>query len=365
VVLLAALLPSLASAEISSEAPVTYLSPAEFGQEPVTHGGVEVTYTCPSYAGGDARDYRVRFSNGEARDEDGRLVAARGYWAGEAAALPGASPGTCRSQLILPTSPIPAALLLGPIAWQVYRSCPGCPRGWEVASLSWMFVMPNVEGAEMGVPRRIYAGYLAHFTFHADVDLSGTEVAVQGIGRKFGRGGWTDLARAPWDADGENDFFLKLPAGTHKLRLDFYLSNGLSQGLGPEEVQILRPRGRRATGGRDDGNYFSRPESLAEQNQASFEVSGEGKVLRGLKVAIPVTCGVGSPPLTSAIAVLRSARIAPDGTVIAQSLSHGQTPTYVTLEGHLRHRRFHGTATTAFSTCSGSREFSSAWRPQG
>jgi hypothetical protein len=263
--------------------------------------------------------------------------------------------------LLLPSSPTPAALFLGPIAWQVYRRCPGCQRGWEVAPLSWIFITPNVEGAELSGPRRIYAGYLAHFNFHADVDLSGTEIAVQGIGRKFGSAGtWTDLARAPYGPDGGNDFFLKLPAGTHKLRVAFYLSNGLSQGLGPEEVRVLRPRGPRATGGRDDGSYSSRPESFAEQNQASFEVSGEGRVLRRLKVAIPVTCRGGSPPLSTAMAVLRSARIAPDGTVTGQSLSHGQTPTHVTLEGRLRNRRFQGTVTTAFSTCSGNREFSAA-----
>ncbi len=362
VALLGAAFPSLAAAEVTSEPPIAYLSPAQFQQQPVSHGGVEVTYTCPSYPGGDARDYGVRFSNGDARDEAGRLIASAGYWAGEAAALPGASPGTCRSQLMLPGSPTPAALFLGPIAWQVYRSCGGCQRGWEVAPLSWIFITPNVEGAELSGPRRIYAGYLAHFTFRAGVDLSGTEIAVQGIGRKFGSGSWTDLARAPYDPDGGNDFFLKLPAGTHKLRVNFYLSNGLSQGLGPEEVQVLRPGGQRATSGRDDGHYSSRPESFAEQDRASFEVSGDGKVLRGLEVAIPVTCGAGSPPLTTAIAVLRSARIAPNGIVTGQSLSHGQTPTYVTLEGRLHHRHFHGTATTAFSSCSGSREFSAAVR---
>jgi hypothetical protein len=181
---------------------------------------------------------------------------------------------------------------------------------------------------------------------------------VQGIGRKFGSGGsWTDLARAPYDRDGENALFLKLPAGTHKLRVNVN-AGALSQGLPYEEVRVLRPKGPRATSGRDDGNYSSRPERFAEQNQASFEVAGEGKVLRRLTIAIPVACQDASPPLTTALARLRFARIAPDGTVTGRMLSSGQTPAYVTLEGHLRHCRFHGTVTTAFSSCHGSREFS-------
>lgn len=360
VTLLAAVFPSLTQAESAIEPPIAYLSPAQFQQAPVTHGGVEVTYTCPSYPGGDARDYGVRFSNGDVRGNDGRLIGSGPYWVGEAAALPGSSPGTCRSQLLLPSLSYPAALFLGPIAWQVYRRCPGCQGGWEVAPLSWVILTPNVEGAELGGPQRIYAGYLTRFAFRAAVDLSGTEIAVQGIGRKFGSGGnWTDLARAPYDPGGENAFFLKLPAGTHKLRINIYFG-ALNQGLPYKEVRVLRPRGPRATSGRDDGNYSSHPRSFAEQNQASFEVAGEGKALRRLKVAIPVTCQDASLPLATAMAGLRFARIAPDGTVTGRMLSRGQTPAYVTLDGHLRHRRFRGTVTTAFSSCRGSREFSAA-----
>jgi hypothetical protein len=360
VALLAAAFPSLAPAESAIEPPIAYLSPAQFQQVPVTHGGVEVTFTCPSYPDGDARDYGVRISNGDARGSDGRLIASGPYWTSEAAALPGSTPGTCHSELLLPSSPYPPALFLGPIAWQVYRSCPGCQGGWEVAPLSWVILTPNVEGAELSGPRRIYAGYLTRFAFLTAVDLSGTEIAVQGIGRKFGKGGsWTDLARAPYDPDGENTFFLKLPAGTHKLRVNIYFGV-LSQGLPYKEVRVLRPSGPRATSAHDDGNYSSHPASFAEQNQASFEIADEGKVLRKLKVAIPVTCQDASPPLTTAIAGLRFAQIAPDGTVTGRMLSRGKTPAYVTLAGRLRHRRFHGTVTTAFSSCRGSREFSAA-----
>jgi hypothetical protein len=348
--------PSLALAK-TIEPPIVYHSPAQFQRVPVTHGGVEVTYDCPSYPGGDAGDYGVRFSNGDQRGNDGRLTATGPYWLGEAVALPGSSPGTCRSQLSLPSSPYPAALFLGPIVWQVSRVCSGCQGGWEVAPLAWVLLTPNVEGADLSGPRRIYAGYLARFVFRAAVDLSGTEIAVQGIGRKFGNGGsWTDLARAAADPNGENTFFLELPAGTHKLRVNIYFS-GLSQGLPYEEVRVLRPSGPRTTGGGDDGHYASLPAAFAEQSEASFDVAGKGRALRNLRVAIPVDCQDPSQPLSTAMAGLRFARIAPDGTVTARMRSRGQTPAYVTLEGRLAHHRFHGTATTTFASCQGSREF--------
>lgn len=74
------------------EPPIQNLAPGEFGSVPVSKGGVDVAYTCPSYAGGGESDYVVRFSNGNEKDAAGRLVASPQYFAGEAVALP-ALPG--------------------------------------------------------------------------------------------------------------------------------------------------------------------------------------------------------------------------------------------------------------------------------
>ena len=349
-------LPPVAASANRIEPPVAYLWPAEFQQVPVSRGGVQVTYACPAYPSGDAGGYRVRFSNGDEREPNGRLTGGGQfgrYFVGEAPALPGSQPGTCISNLQLANAPIPAALYLGPLAWQVVRSCAGCEGGWEVGPLAWVSLVYNVEGAELSPPKHLYAGYLSRFTFHAISDLNGAEIALQGIGRKFGSGNWTDLDREPYESDG-NTFFVKLPAGHHKLRVSLY-SQGLSFGLPYLEATVKRPTGRRVTGVGDDGRYTSPSPVGANLAPATFEVIGEGKVLRGLRAPVTITCQGGAPG-TSVVARLRSARVAPDGTVVGRAVSRGETPIYVTLEGTLRHRRFTGTLATSFQSCGGSRE---------
>ncbi|MGN6253821.1 MAG: hypothetical protein ACTHO8_02410 [Solirubrobacterales bacterium] len=225
-------------------------------------------------------------------------------------------------------------------------------------------MQPNVEGAELIAAKHLFAGYLSRFVFHATADLSGAEIALQGIGPKLGPKGWTDLARAPSQTDGENVFYLRLPAGTHKLRINFYAGQpdaygrtSITQGLPYEEFTVRRATGRHVTGARDDGKYSSHSESPVDRSQASFEIAGEGKVLRKLRVAVPVSCQDPSVSLTTATAALRFAKVAPDGTVTGRMLGRGRAPAYVTLDGHLQHRHFRGTVTTAFSSCRGSREF--------
>jgi hypothetical protein len=363
-------LPLTASAAAASpgtpiEPPVQRLAPSDFGSVPVTKGGVDVSYTCPSYPSGGGSDYAVRFSNGDEKGTDGRLIAAGlPYFAGEAPAQPGLQAGTCFSHLQLPATPSPAALYLGVVAWQVTRRCAGCQYGWEVGPLGWVFLTPNVEGAELTAPKHLYAGYLSRFTFHATADLAATELALQGIGPKLGPRGWTDLARTPYDPAGENALIVKLPAGSHRLRLNFYAA-GTSQGLPNEEFTVEKPTGPWSTGARDDGRYAPATAG-ADPGPPSFEVTGMGKALRDLRAPMQVSCEGPAPApgtLATAIARVRSAPIAPDGTVVGRSLSQGEPRSYVTLAGRLRHRRFSGTVTTTSASCSGSRSFDAVLRP--
>ncbi len=342
------------------EPPVQYLAPPESRTVPVAKGGVDVSYACPSYPSGGASDYVVRFSNGDARDAAGRLVAANAqYFAGEAPAQLGPQPGICTSHLQLPTMTFPAALYLGSLAWQVSRHCGGCQYGWEVGPLGWVFLIPNVEGAELTTPKHLYAGYLSRFTFHATADLSATEVALQGIGPKLGPRGWTDLARTPYDPAGENALLVKLPVGSHKLRVNVYAA-GASQGLPNQEVTVEKPTGPWSTGARDDGRYASVP-SGGSPGRLTFEVSGRGKALRDLGGPVWVNCQGPAPGTVATVnARLRAARVAPDGTVVGRALSYGEPGLYVTVAGTLRNRRFRGTVTAASASCSGSRQFTAA-----
>jgi hypothetical protein len=340
------------------EPPVQYLAPPEFRAVPVVKGGVDVSYACPSYTGGGASDYVVRFSNGDAKDAAGRLVASAQYFAGEAPAQPGLQAGSCTSHLQLPTTTFPVALYLGPLAWQVSRRCGGCQGSWEVGPLGWVFLTPNVEGAALAAPEHLYAGYLSRFTFHATADLGATEVALQGIGPKLGPRGWTDLARTPYDPAGENALLVKLPAGSHKLRVNVYAA-GASQGLPNQEVRVVRPTDPWSTGAWDDGLYASVPSGSS--GRLTFEVTGKGKVLRDFSAPVSTSCPGASPGQgTTTIARIRAMRVAPDGTVVGRAGGKGQPRAYVTLAGTLRHRRFSGTVTAASATCSGSRQFSAA-----
>jgi hypothetical protein len=345
------------------EPPVQYLSPPDFSSVPVAQGGLDVSYACPPYASGATADYTVRFSNGDERGADGRLIAGGRYFVGEAPAQPGPQAGTCVSHLRLPTLSFPAALYLGAVAWQVTRRCTGCQYSWEVGPLGWAFLTPNVEGAELTVPKHLYAGYLSRFTFHATAELGATEVALQGIGRKLGPRGWTDLARIPYDPAGENALIAKLPAGSHQLRVSFY-APGASQALPRQEFMIERPTGPWSTGDRDAGRYLALPDPGAP-GSPTFDVVRGGRVLRDLRAPVRVSCPSpvsGQGTVATAISRVRFARVAPDGTVVGRTLSWGVPRSYATLFGQLRHRRFSGTVTTTSGSCSGSREFTAALR---
>lgn len=343
------------------EPPVQYLAPPEFGAVPVAKGGVDVSYACPSYPSGGASDYVVRFSNGDEKDTAGRLAASARYFVGEAPAQLGPQPGSCTSHLQLPTMTFPAALYLGSLAWQVSRRCGGCQYGWEVGPLGWVFLIPNVEGAELTTPKHLYAGYLSRFTFHATADLSATEVALQGIGPKLGPRGWADLARTPYDPAGKNALLVKLPVGSHKLRVNVYAA-GASQGLPNQEVTVEKPTGPWSTGARDDGRYSS-VSSGGGPGRLTFEVTGRGKALRDLRGPVWVNCQGPSPAQGTVATVdarIRAARVAPDGTVVGRALSHGEPGSYVTVAGRLRRGRFSGTVTATSASCSGSRQFAAA-----
>lgn len=253
----------------------------------------------------------------------------------------------------------PAAFYLGSLAWQVSRRCAACSHGWEVGPVSWIFITPNVEGAELTIPTHLYAGYLSRFSFHATSDLSATEVALQGIGPKLGPRGWADLARAPYDPASENALFVKLPAGHHKLRVNFY-APGVSQGLPNQEVLVEKPVGPWSTGARDDGRYASIP-VVADPGRLTFEITGGGKVLRDLRGPVPTGCQGALPGTASTVSAhLWAARVAPDGTVVGRALRPGEPSTYLTLAGRLRHRRFNGTVTAAVGPCIGIRQFGAA-----
>lgn len=350
---------------------IVNVAPGNFQQTFLSGGSLVVTFTCPAYrtgaagsiADGDASDYSVRLA-GANTGPDGRLPAPGsssafgGEGFSEAAAQPIPGTSNCTARLPMSSARGPAALFFGGVDWQVARRCPGCGSGSEIGPVSWAILLPGIEGPGLTTPKRIYAGYLTRFGFATVTDLRGTTIGLQRMSRR----GWSDLDRAPFVPGAESVFFAKLPAGRRLLRIDAaeVADPLIHLGLPYQEVTVLKPGRRRATGPGSDGPYVAPP---ADAPALSLEVVGDGARVRRLKATVPVTCP-GPPSSTATVtARLRSARIAPDGTVVGRALTPGATPTYVTLDGHVGRRRFTGTVTAATGPCSGSAVFEAEQLP--
>ena len=119
---------------------------------------------------------------------------------------------------------------------------------------------------------------------------------------------------------------------------------------------VVRRPGRRSTAARDDGRYRG-------SATLAFKVSGGGKLLRSFNASVTVFC-VGPTPADNrteiAFARLRSARIAPDGSVTGYLQTKGNSPASVTLTGRLRAGRFKGKVSIVFATCAGERKLTAA-----
>jgi hypothetical protein len=357
------LLVAATAAAMPGDPEIVNIAPGGTGTTTLVRDNLDVTFSCPAYrtgsagtiADGDAADYRVRLAQGNT-EPDGRLPAPGsqsvfgGIGFSEAAAQP--IPGTtnCTAELPMTRAFGPPALFFGGVSWQAARRCPGCNNSWEPGPATSVVLRPALEDPVLTIPKRVYAGYLTRFSFATASNLSGATIALQWISR----GGWTELGQMPFVPGTEAVFFAKLPAGHRLLRINATAGVLLQLGVPYQEITVLKPGRRRATGPRDDGIYLASPPADPPLN---FVVVGDGRRLRRLEASVPITCQSRLPPGPSVTARLRSARIAPDGTIVGRALMPGATPTYVTLDGRVRHGRFEGTVAAAFGDCSGSSDF--------
>jgi hypothetical protein len=339
---------------------IVNLAPGEFQSTSLVHDDLAVTFSCPAYrtgaagmiADGDASDYSVRLAMGNTGPDRRLPGPGSPEFFSETAAQPIPGSTNCTAQLPMTRRWGPPSLFFGGVDWQVARRCPGCNGGWEPGPVGWVILKPAIEGLALTIPAHVYAGYLTRFSFATTSDLSGATISLQDMTRK----GWTNLGQTPFAPGAESVFFAKLPAGHTLLRINLTAGLGgvLQMGTPYEEVTVLKPGGRRTTGPRDDGIYLAFPPADPPLN---FKVVGDGRRLRRLQASIPVSCQSSVPTGSTITARLRSARIAPDGTVVGRTLMPGATPTYVTLDGKVRHGHFEGTVTAAFGDCSGSSDF--------
>jgi hypothetical protein len=199
----------------------------------------------------------------------------------------------------------------------------------------------------------VYAGYLNVYTLESDASLSGAQVLLQ---RRVGKG-WKTVVKTAY-RHGDTELVAKLPGGRQRVRAR--VEAGDASFDVPRTVTVRRG-GRRAPSAHDDGRYAAR--KPPPNSTLTLRVAGGGTTLRGFKASLTAFCVGPTPPdnrFVAAVARLRSARIAPDGSVTG--LVTLKTGARVLLTGRLRHRRFRGEVSISFSTCAGSRKLDATRR---
>jgi hypothetical protein len=353
------------AAALPGDPPIKTISPADDSTVPAEDLGLTVSFSCPAYAkdvegededqkkvAGSADDYGVHFSTSSRIGSDGLLTTAGFGDDGEGLVDVGADKSTCSAELQLPGKPVPADLYRGTVYWQAYRACEGCtPDEYETGPVNSMVIVPNVESPELSLEDHIYAGYLTKIGFSTGSDLSGATFVLQ----RLTKGAWTEIESAPAESSGEASFFTKLVKGKTQLRV-VVTAPGIEIGLEPQKVTVRAPGGKSSVDGSDDGLYeVDKPESKTAP--AHFKVDDDGTVLSKLRALVPASCRTGNASVAVLAKVaLKRARIAPDGTVVAEATTKGKTPAHVTLVGDLHDRHFSGTLTTAYLNCTGSRD---------
>jgi len=348
---------SLAVAAASAHAmpgdpPVVPLAPADAAAVAANADGIGVSFQCPDYRiavfgpvtqRGDHRDYRVRFSDSAALGADGRLAA--NPWGND----PGASLApdrTCTAKLDTFDTASSPEIAGGRVYWQAYRPCTSCTPQYETGGVRSFVVRPSVTG-RLRAPKRVYGGYPALFTVESAARMSGADVVLQ---RRAGRR-WRSVVRRPFHLD-RTELVATLPAGRHTLRA--LVVAGATRFQIARRTLVVRRPGRRSTGARDDGRYRGRGSGTL-----AFTVSGAGRQVRSFNASVTVFC-VGPTPTDNrteiAFARLRSARIAPDGSITGYLQTRGASPASITLTGRLLNRRFKGKVSIAYSTCAGERK---------
>jgi hypothetical protein len=385
---------------LPGDPPIVSLTPADGINVPALEEGMTVRYSCPAYRtaeevveeeGGEepeegeeeappamvpvfgtTENYGVAFSTGTALGKDGRLVST-GFGEGgnvEAEAIKGTP--NCISELVLPPAPNPPALYAGRVYWQPYRECEECLLGYETGPVHSFVVQPTDEEAELTLEDHIFGGYMTKIGFFGDAGLKGARVQLQ----LWNGSAWTTLAEELGTAAGENSFYVKLGAGHKLLRPVVVGTPGTELGLEATGRTVRKVKKGTATGVQT-GSWVYALKGEQEEFPLTFTVAKNGTELRGLNAAVEAFCAppipipAPFPPLasvpTEATSAVKSARISPEGTVVAHFVTPGATPTVanvVSLTGAFFNGRFTGILSSSFlGNCRGFREFEAVPAP--
>jgi hypothetical protein len=307
---------------------------------------------------GGAESYGVHFSTSATVNAATGQLGTSGFGeAGEGAseAIKGSN-AQCTSELELPSKPFPATLYEGTVYWQPFRESTVVPDGIEVGPVRSFKVVPHVEEPEVLFREQVFAGYLTRVFFGYEAELGGAVVELQ----EWDGSAWTKVAEAPGSNRGENSFYVKpKKPGRHTFR-PVVKSGSMAAPLFLEEVSkvVRKPSKARVTSAADDGAYVAANAKEREEWPVEMTVAGGGTVLKNLKVEAETTCK--GPTKAQDVklevpAVIKHAKIAPDGTVFGVTETSGPEVWTVTLVGSLFQGRFQGELTTSRTNCTGYR----------
>jgi hypothetical protein len=329
----------------------------EEGEEEVVVPPPPVPVFGPPTLGG-SENYAVHFSTSSSVNPATGQLGTTGFGEageGEAEAIKGSS-ALCNSELELPTKPFPATLYEGTIYWQAYRESTVVPDKLEVGPVRSFKVVPQVELPEVLFREQVFAGYLTKVFFGYEAELEGATVELQELQGST----WTKVAEAPGSNSGENNFYVKpMKPGRHTYR-PVVNSGSMAAPLALEEISkaVRKPTEARVTSAADDGAYVAANAKEREEWPIEMSVSGGGTVLKNLKVEAETKCKGPTKAQDVKIeipAVLKHAKIAPDGTVFGVSKTSGPEVWTVTLVGSLFQGRFQGELSTSRTNCVGYR----------
>jgi hypothetical protein len=307
---------------------------------------------------GGAENYAVHFSTSPTVNPATGQLGTSGFdeaGEGESEAIKGSN-AQCSSELELPSKPFPATLYEGTVYWQAYRESTVVPDQIEVGPVRSFKVVPHIEEPEVLFREQVFAGYLTKVFFGYEAELGGAVVELQ----EWDGTAWVKVAEAPGSNRGENNFYVKPKKPGRHLYRPVVTAGSMAGPLALEYVAkvVRKPSKTRVTSAADDGAYVAANAKEREEWPIEMTVAGGGTVLKNLKVEAETTCK--GPTKAQDVkleipAVLKHAKIAPDGTVFGVTETSGPEVWTVTLVGSLFQGRFQGELSTSRTNCTGYR----------
>jgi hypothetical protein len=382
---LASLLVAAVAAALPGDPPIANQPPDNGPSVAAVAEGLEVGFTCPAYRSAEevivteeeneegeietteetittpGEEYGVHFSTSPALGKDGRLTTVGFGEAGEGEAEAVKGTPNCTSELELPTAPNPAVLYSGRVYWQAFRECEGCASGFETGPVGSFVVVPTVEEAEINFENHIFGGYLTKVVFTSANELKGATVDLQ----EWNGSGWTTIASDPGNNAFENSFFVKLEPG-HRLLRPVVAGTGVAVALEEKSRTVRKPTGSPPAAVKTGTWEVAGSATTREEEPLTFRVTKGGTMLEGLTGYAEAICRSpikGGNVTIESTAAIHKARIAPDGTVVAISATHGANPGLVNLTGSFYNGRFTGEINSTFANCAGFRQFEAVLAP--